>query len=70
MPADVTIGQKWSAWVPSRQQWLLTKVIFREDGRATLKYDIGYGMGAGYDEERADEATMLTAPSLFRFVEP
>lgn len=68
MPTSVTIGQKWSVWLPSRRQWLLTTVISREDGQATLKYDSHYGIGAGYDEERADEATMLTASNLFRFV--
>ena len=70
MPKNVTIGQKWSAWVSGRQQWLLTTVILREDGRATLKYDSRYGMDAGDDERRADEDTMLTTPNLFRFVEP
>ena len=69
MPTNVTIGQKWSVWAPSRRQWLLTTVIGRECGQATLKYDIRYGMGAGDDEQMADEAAMLTAPSLFRFVE-
>ena len=69
MPMSVAIGQKWSVWLPSRRQWLLTTVIGREDGQATLKYDIRYGMDAGYEEKRADEATMLAASSLFRFVE-
>jgi len=69
MPTNVAIGQKWSVWLPSRRQWLLTTVINREDGRATLKYDSRYGLGSGYDEERAEEATMLAASNLFHFVE-
>jgi hypothetical protein len=69
MPTNVTIGQRWSAWVPGRQQWLLATVIRQEDGQATLKYDIRYGMGAGDDEQGADEAAMLVTRSLFRFVE-
>jgi len=69
MPTSVAIDQKWSVWLPSRRQWLLTTVIRRENGQATLKYDSRYGLGAGYDEERADEVTMLTASNLFRFVE-
>lgn len=69
MPAEVKIGQHWSAWVPGRRQWLLTTVIRREMGEATLKFDPRYGVGHGYDEQRADESTMLSAPNLFRFVE-
>ncbi len=69
MPTNVTIGQKWSIWAPSRRQWMLTTVIGCEDGQATLKYDSRYGMGAGSDEERADEVAMLAASSLFRFIE-
>lgn len=70
MATNVTVGQKWSVWVPGRRQWLLSTVTSRKDGEATLKYDIGYAMGAGDDEKRVDEATMLTASNLFRFVEP
>jgi hypothetical protein len=70
MLPNVTIGQKWSAWVPGRQQWLLATVKRREDGQATLKYDIRYGMGAGSDERKVDEAAMFTSPGLFRFVAP
>jgi hypothetical protein len=69
MPMNVTIGQKWSVWAPSRRQWLLSTVIGRENGQATLKYDIRYGMGADDEEQRADEAAMLTESNLFRFVE-
>ena len=69
MPASVAIGQKWSVWLPSRRQWLLTTVIDRKDGQATLKYDGRYGLAAGYEEQKAEEATMLAASSLFRFVE-
>jgi hypothetical protein len=67
--ATVEIGQNWSIWVPGRRQWLLGKVIGRVDGQATLKYDARYFLGKGYDEERADEHTMLTATNLFRLVE-
>ncbi len=69
MPSDVTIGQKWAAWVPGRRQWLLMTVVGRENGQVVLKYDTRYGIGAGYDEERADEATMLSTANRFRFVE-
>ena len=67
--AGVEIGQNWSIWVPGRRQWLLAKVVRRQDGQATLKYDPRYHIGIGYDEQRADESTMLTAPNLFRQVE-
>jgi hypothetical protein len=68
MPSNVAIGQKWSAWLPSRRQWLLTTVISREGGQATLKYDSRYEVSSGDDEQRVDEATMLTASSLFQFI--
>ena len=69
MPSTIEIGQIWSTWVPGRRQWLLATVIRRDKGEATLKFDPRYGAGQGYDEQRADESTMLTAPNLFRFVE-
>ena len=37
-------------------------------GEAILKFDPRYGASKGYDEQRADEVTMLSAPNLFRFV--
>jgi len=70
MPTEVKIGQKWATWVPGRHQWLLATVILRDGGNATLKYDVRYGIGRGHDEQKADEATMLTHTNLFRFVEP
>ena len=69
MPSEIEIGQSWSTWVPGRRQWLLTTVVRREAGEATLKFDPRSGIGKGYDEQMADENTMLTAPNLFRFVE-
>ena len=69
VPSKIEIGQTWSAWVPGRRQWLLATVIHRDNGEATLKFDPRYGAGQGYDEQRVDETTMLTAPNLFRFVE-
>ena len=68
MPTNVAIGQKWSVWLPGRQQRLLTTVISREGGHATLKYDSRYGISPSDDEQRADEATMLAATNLFRFI--
>ena len=65
----VEIGQRWSAWVPGRRQWLLATVVRRDGGRATLRYDPGYRIGAGQDEHSADEITMLTATSLFRLLD-
>jgi hypothetical protein len=70
MPSEVTIGQKWAIWVSGRHQWLLATVILRDGGKATLKYDMRYGIGRGDDEQKADETTMLTHTNLFRFVEP
>jgi hypothetical protein len=69
MPSKIEIGQTWSTWVPGRRQWLLATVVRRDNGEAVLKFDPRYGAGLGYDEQRADESTMLTAPNLFRFVE-
>jgi hypothetical protein len=68
MPAAVEVGQNWSVWVPGRRQWLLATVTRRADGKATLKYDSRYRIGAGHDEYPADESTMLAAPNLFRLV--
>lgn len=68
MPRTVEIGQHWSIWVPGRRQWLLAAVIQRAGGQATLQYDQRYRIGAGYNECRADESTMLGTPNLFRFV--
>lgn len=68
MPINVTIGQKWAAWVPGRRQWLLTTVIGNEAGQIILQFDKRYGIGAGDDEERADEATMLSTANRFRFI--
>jgi hypothetical protein len=67
--ANVEIGQNWSIWVPGRRQWLLGKVVRCADGQATLKFDPRYHIANGYDEQRADESTMLTARNLFRKVE-
>lgn len=69
MPSKIEIGQTWSTWVPGRRQWLLATVVRRDNGEAVLKFDPRYGAGPGYDEQRADETTMLAAPNLFRFVE-
>ena len=68
MPAAIKVGQNWSVWVPGRRQWLLAVVIGRSNGKATLKYDPRYRIGADHDECSADESTMLTAPNLFRLV--
>ena len=69
MPQSVKIGQHWSTWVPGRRQWLLATVVNYADGRATLKFDARYKIGAKQDEQYADESTMLTATNLFRFLE-
>ena len=68
MSADVKIGQKWSTWVPSRGQWLLTTVVRWDSGQVVLQFDAGYGLKHGHDEQRADQATMLENTSLFRLV--
>ena len=65
MLTAVEVGQKWSVWVPGRQQWLLATVIRRLDGKATLKYDPRYLIGAGSDEHRVDESEMLSSRSLY-----
>ena len=70
MPIEVKTGQKWATWVASRHQWFLATVILQDRGNATLKYDTRYGIERGDDEQKADEATMLTHTNLFRFVEP
>lgn len=69
MPAQVSIGQSWSTWVPGRRQWLLTKVVRQADGEVTLQYDVRYGFAHGQDEQRTDEYTMLNTSNLFRFVD-
>ncbi len=68
MPLTVTMGQKWAAWIPGRQQWLLATVIRRECDTITLRCDKRYGIAAGGDIQ-TDEITMLQNRNLFRFVE-
>ncbi len=68
MPTEIETGQNWSAWVPGRRQWLLAKVVRYEGGQATLKSDGRYGILRGEDEQKADDATMLSNSNLFRFV--
>ena len=68
MTLAVTIGQKWAAWIPGRQQWLLATVIRCEREAVTLRCDKRYGIAADGDLQ-ADENTMLSNRNLFRFVE-
>jgi hypothetical protein len=68
MLPEVKTGQKWSTWVPGRQQWLLATVIRHRDGMVTLKYDMRYGIRSG-EEQQTYEDSMLTNRNLFRFVE-
>jgi hypothetical protein len=68
MPSTVTTGQKWAAWIPGRQQWLLATVIRCERETVTLRCDKRYGL-TGDDDLRTDEDTMLKNRNLFRFVE-
>ena len=67
MPPAVMTGQKWAAWIPGRQQWLLATVVRFEHQTIILRCDKGYGMGDA--DLRTDEDTMLNNRSLFRFVE-
>jgi hypothetical protein len=69
MPEAVMTGQSWSAWVPARQQWLQATVIHHGATQATLKFDSGYGLSRGEDEQSADRDTMLSNCNLFRFIE-
>ena len=67
MPQAVTTGQKWAAWIPGRQQWLLATVVRFEQTTIILRCDKGYGI-TGEADLRTDEDTMLNNRSLFRFV--
>jgi hypothetical protein len=69
MQIGVSIGQKWSAWVPGRGQWLLSTVVSHDNGKVILRYDERYGVVQGHDEQKTDEDTMLANSSLFRLVE-
>ena len=68
MPSTVTTGQKWAAWIPGRQQWLLATVIRCEHESITLRCDKRYGL-IGEGDLKTDEDTMLKNRNLFRFVE-
>jgi hypothetical protein len=68
MPATVTIGQKWSVWIPARQQWLLATVVGFERDLVRLKCDARYGMKHEGDLKTGQD-TMLENRNLFRFVE-
>jgi hypothetical protein len=67
-PSDIEVGQHWSVWVPSRQQWLLATVIRQKDHNAVLQYDARYGIAGDSNEHKTDVATMLGNAQLFRFV--
>lgn len=62
------IGQRWAAWVPGRQQWLVAAVTQQNAGRVTLKFDQRYGLCRGDDEREVDEHHLLSTPNLFRHV--
>ncbi|NIK86803.1 hypothetical protein FHS83_000121 [Rhizomicrobium palustre] len=47
----------------------MATVIGREARTIVLKFDSRYGIKAGEDEARADEATMLSTVNRFRFIE-
>jgi hypothetical protein len=68
VPVSITIGQKWSTWVPGRGQWLLSTVVRRDEGHVILRYDPRYGIAQGHDEHKADEDTMSRNTNLFRLV--
>jgi hypothetical protein len=63
---EIEMGQRWAAWVPGRQQWLLAAVILQKDGRVTLKFDSRYGLSHPDGERVIDEQDLLSTPSLFR----
>jgi hypothetical protein len=62
------IGQRWAAWVPGRQQWLVAAVVQEKAGRITLKFDPRYGLCRGDDEREIDEQELLSTPNLFRHI--
>ena len=62
------IGQRWAAWVPARQQWLVAAIIQEKAGRITLKFDPRYGLCRGDDEREVDEQDLFGMPNLFRYV--
>jgi hypothetical protein len=49
---------------------LLTTVVRRKDGQAILQFDGRYGIARGYDEQKADEITMMENTNLFRLIGP
>jgi len=65
---DLEMGQRWAAWVPGRQQWLLATLIRQNNGRVTLQFDPRYGIRSGDDEREIDAQDLLSTPSLFRRV--
>jgi hypothetical protein len=67
-PTSIDIGQHWSVWVSSRQQWLLATVIRHKDHHIILQYDARYGIARGQDEHVSDATTMLDNANLFRFI--
>ena len=66
MPTEPLIGQRWAAWIPGRQQWLLTTVVRFEKDRAILKFDSRYGIQTGQDEYAADTRSMLSMAPVRR----
>ena len=67
-PSNIEVGQHWSVWVPSRQQWLLATVVRHKDHHIVLQYDARYGVARGQDEHVSDMTAMLGNAQLFRFI--
>lgn len=65
---EIEMGQRWSAWVAGRQQWLLASVVQQKAGRVTLKFDARYGLCKGDDQREIDAQDLLGTPNLFRRV--
>jgi hypothetical protein len=68
LPSNIEIGQHWSVWVPSRQQWLLAAVTRQKDHHTVLQFDARYGMARASSEHVTETVTMLSNTQLFRFI--
>ena len=69
MVSEVIVGQQWSKFNTSWRQWLLTKVVRLENGKATLEYDPRYDILPPDNLCCEDVIALMTEPRQFRVVE-
>jgi hypothetical protein len=65
-PIEVKIGQKWSAWVPSRGRWLLTTVVRRSGAVHQKIKDVVVIPVSAMDHNRPARAVTAASQGIYR----